>query len=133
MKHYKHSYAELAKIGRRYYNDTNFCGVVAVAVTCRLSFGKARSLYQQQGRKHGRGVTVRLMNKIIESVGRSTDLVKTELNGRTMNTVLRQCHTWQGDYIVILTDHVASIRDGICEDWTATGSRKKIYGILKVS
>ncbi len=51
-------------------------GLVAVAVTCRLSFGKARSLYQQQGRKHGRGVTVRLMNKIIESVGRSTDLVK---------------------------------------------------------
>ncbi len=27
MKHYKHSYAELAKIGRRYYNDTNFSGV----------------------------------------------------------------------------------------------------------
>ena len=43
MKHFKHSYEELHKIGQRTIRTLDSAPVIATAVACDISFGKALS------------------------------------------------------------------------------------------
>jgi hypothetical protein len=136
MKHYKHSYSELAKIGNRYYGDTNFCSVLAIAVVADISYGKAFHAYKRAGRRTRQGTYIQMQNSVIKSFNlkMTPDFDKMAIyQGKTLNNVLNACKNWSGRYLVYVRGHVLAIRDGICEDWTAEGSRRKVTTIYKVS
>jgi hypothetical protein len=136
MKHYKHSYAELAKIGRRYYGDTNFCSVLAVAVVADISYGKAFHAYKREGRRTRTGTHVYTQQRVLKGFKLTSklDCDKTAIYQRkTLNNVFKDCKRWTGRYLIYVSGHVLAIRDGVCEDWTAEGSRRKVISIYKVS
>ena len=136
MKHYKHTYSELAKIGNRYYGDTNFCSVLAIAVVADISYGKAFHAYKRAGRRKRQGTYIQMQNKIVKefNLKMTPDFDKMAIyQGKTLNNVLNACKNWSGRYLVYVRGHVLAIRDGICEDWTAEGSRRKVTTIYKVS
>ncbi len=138
MKHYKQSYAELAKVGRRYYNDTNFCTVIALAVACDIPFGKAYHTFKRAGRQHRRGTMVRQAYGALREFGREMklDIEKTmEWENRTVNQMLKDVKNWKGRYFVYINRHVIAIRDGVCEDWTALEKccRRKVVDVYKIS
>ena len=136
MKHYKHSYEELAKIGRRYYGDTNFCSVLAVAVVADISYGKAFHAYRRVGRFTGKGTHRATQQMVLKKFNVSVRLDRDKTygyEGKTLNNVLRDCKHWTGRYLVYVRGHVLAIRDGVCEDWTAEGSRRQVVSIYKVS
>ena len=59
---------------------------------------------------------------------------KTRLySGKTLNNVLMAGCRWSGRYRVYVRGHVLAVRDGVCEDWTAEGSRRKVIAVYKVS
>ena len=68
-------YKELAKIGRTYYRDTNFCSVIAVSTICNISFGKARVKLEKAGRAHKKGVYAFQYHAVIKSRGFNLELV----------------------------------------------------------
>ena len=124
IKHVKHSYAELSKVGKKYYNDTNFCTVIALAVNCDLSFGKSRALCKKiVGRRQRRGLNVYQIMKLYKDMG--MDLVKVDRAkfGKTLATVSKNIPT-TGRYLWISTSHASACRDGILEDWSADGKRR---------
>ena len=136
MKHYKHSYTELAKIGRRYYGDSNFCSVLAVAVVADISYGKAFHAYKREGRRTRTGTHKITQHSVLKQfkLKSERDYDKTAIySGKTLNNVLTACKRWTGRYLVYVRGHVLAVRDGICEDWTAEGSRRRVIAIYKVS
>ena len=136
MKHYKHSYEELAKIGRRYYGDTNFCSVLAVAVVADISYGKAFHAYKREGRRTRTGTHLYTQNQVLKRFNLKTEIDWDKMQiyqRKTLNNVLRDCKRWTGRYLVYVRGHVLAIRDGVCEDWTAEGSRRQVVTIYKVS
>jgi len=137
MKHYKLSYDELAKQGRRYYNDTNFCTVIALAVACDLPFGKAYHTFKRVGRQHRRGTLRRQAWDALAEFGRDMNMdeqKQAEWEGRTVNQMLKDCKHWKGRYFVYINQHVIAIRDGVCEDWTASERccKRKIQAVYKI-
>lgn len=137
MKHYKLSYEELSKQGRRYYNDTNFCTVIALAVACDLPFGKAYHTFKRVGRQHRRGTLRRQAWNALAEFGRDMDIddqKQADWEGRTVNQMLKDCKHWKGRYFVYVNCHVLAIRDGICEDWTALEKccKRKIQAVYKI-
>lgn len=136
MKNYKHSYNELAKIGRRYYGDTNFCSVLAVSVVADISYGKAFHAYRREGRRTRCGTHQLMQHAVLKQfkLKSTLDGDKTRLySGKTLNNVLMACCRWSGRYLVYVRGHVLAVRDGVCEDWTAEGSRRKVIAVYKVS
>lgn len=137
MKHYKLSYEELAKQGRRYYNDTNFCTVIALAVACDLPFGKAYHTFKRAGRQHRRGTMIAQAWKALGEFGRGMEKdeqKQADWEGRTVNQMLKDCKHWKGRYFVYVNRHVIAIRDGVCEDWTALEKccKRKIEYVYKI-
>lgn len=136
MKHYKHSYKELAKIGRRYYGDTNFCSVLAVAVVADISYGKAFHAYKREGRRTRTGTRQMMQHQVLNQfkLKSERDFDKTDTYYRkTLNNVFKDCKNWTGRYLIYVSGHVLAIRDGVCEDWSAEGSRRRVIAIYKVS
>jgi hypothetical protein len=137
MKHYKLSYEELAKQGRRYYNDTNFCTVIALAVDCDLPFGKAYHTYKRLGREHRHGTYRETQNRALSNFKRKAvfDTDKTAMfRDRTVNQLLKHIANWKGRYWVYIRGHVIAIRDGVCEDWTALerACRRKVIDVYQI-
>ena len=48
MKRFKHDYEELQKVASKYYGDTNCCGVICLAATAQIAYGKAKSLLENK-------------------------------------------------------------------------------------
>lgn len=137
MKHYKHSFEELAQAGRRHYNDTNFCTVIALAVACDLPFGKAYHTFKRIGRKDRRGTYVSDQKKALSKFNKKMvkDKDKTAMfQDKTVNQLLKDIANWKGRYWVYIRGHVIAIRDGVCEDWTAMerACRRKVIDVYKI-
>jgi len=132
IKHFKHSYEELAKVGRKYYNDTNFCTVIGLAVACDLSFGKARALAKRKvGRRDRRGLNLLEIIALYKMMGKNLVPVPN-VYGKTLATVSRNVPI-NGRYMFLTRTHCAVSRDGILEDWSADGdSRKRIDTVYKI-
>ena len=122
IKHFRHSYAELAKNGRKYYNDDNFCTVIGLAVACDLSFGKAYNLAKRTvNRSHRRGLKVHAIHKLYESMGKV--LIPCPSPCKTLSTLKRSVPP-TGRYMFLTASHCAVSRDGIVEDWCADNPRR---------
>lgn len=136
MKTYKHSYKELHHIGRNYLNDGGFCSVIATCVATGQPFSKVYREFKAVGRRRGDGTTRAQQNKVLKVYGKTldVDLIKTR-HYKTLAGVSKECSTWgKGTYWVYVRGHVAAVRDGVLEDWSAESkSCKRVLAVLKVN
>jgi len=135
MNLYMHTYAELAKIGHKYHNDTNFCSLVATCVATGQPYSKVYRAYQTESRQIRRGTHMYQQVKVLAKFGKkmSTDWDKTN-SYKTLTSVANTCHTWgNGVYWIYVRGHVAAVRDGVLEDWSAIRKyRGKVQTIHKL-
>mgnify|MGYP003655397946 CR=1 FL=1 len=131
IKNFRHSYTELSKVGRKYYSDKAFCSVIALAVGCDLSFGTALSISRKSGRDHRRGANIYGIFRAFALAGKRLEKIPVDSHGKTLTTAERNAPK-TGRYIYFVRGHVACIRDGVLEDWTAGGSRRRIEEAYKV-
>ena len=129
MKHFKHSFEELTKVGQRYYNDSGFCAVIATAVACDISFGKALSFSRKAGRVHRSGTSLSAIHMMMALGGKK--LVMVDDFGATLTTSERRAPK-TGRYMFLVRGHVATMRDGILEDWSQGGSKRKIVVTYRI-
>tara|TARA_R110000868_G_C10695348_1_gene748711 strand:- start:52 stop:450 length:399 start_codon:yes stop_codon:yes gene_type:complete len=129
MKHFKHSYSELAKVGQRYYNDSGYCAVLATAVACDVSFGKALSFSRKAGRQHRKGSNLSAIHSMLALGGKK--MTPIDNFGATLTTSER-CAPKTGRYMFLVSGHVATMRDGVLEDWSQGGSKRKILVTYKI-
>ena len=135
MKTYKHSYKELHHIGRNYLNDGNYCSVIATCVATGQPFSKVYREFEAVGRRRGEGTYTPQQFKVLKAYGRAleVDTIKTR-HYKTLASVAKACSIWgKGTYWVYVKGHVAAVRDGILEDWSADRkSLKRVLAVLKV-
>jgi hypothetical protein len=129
MKHFRHSYEELHKVGQRYYSDTGFCAVIATAVACDISFGKALSFSRKAGRKHRKGSSLAMIHSMMALGGKK--MTPVDNFGATLTTSERHAPK-TGRYMFLVSGHVAAMRDGVLEDWTSGGCLRKILVTYKI-
>lgn len=134
----KTKYEELAKIGHKHYNDTNFCSVIAVATICRISFGKARMKLSEMGRQHRRGSITPWINSVIQKRGYNLEFMqsdyavwKNEFEGHHVKTMPKKLP--KGDYLIYVRGHVLAMVDGKINDWSEDRALrvKSVYKVTK--
>jgi hypothetical protein len=135
MKKFKHSYAELARIGQTYHKDTNFCSLVATCVATGQPFSKVFRAYKAEGRRVRSGTHKVTQAKILQQFGKK--LTNDDGKARAYSTltgVANDCHTWgKGVYWIYVRGHVAAVRDGVLEDWSAIRKyRGRVITIQKI-
>ena len=135
MKVHKHSYSELARIGQTYHKDKNFCSLVATCVATGKPFSKVFRAYKAEGRRVRSGTHRVTQGVVLCGFGRK--LVADESKTRAYSTlagVANDCHTWgAGVYWIYVRGHVAAVRDGVLEDWSAIRKyRGRVITIHKI-
>jgi len=135
MNLHKHSYAELARIGQTYHNDTNFCSLVATCVATGQPYSKVYRAYQSESRRTRKGTHLYQQLKVLSTFNKKMipDQDKTQ-SYKTLTSVANTCHTWgAGVYWIYVRGHVAAVRDGVLEDWSAIRKyRGKVMNIIKI-
>ena len=134
------SYSELAKIGTKYYKDSGYCGVIAVAKACRCSYGKAFSEMERQGRKRGKGSSVGMIEEAIKNIsGKRTAIIR---GGGGIGKTVAQAERGlpkKGTFLIYQKGHIACLIDGKIFDWTGKdegngkASRKRVMFISEVT
>ena len=127
-------YKELAKVATRYYDDRNFCSVIAVAIATGRKFGKCRAAFKRQNRRHRCGTYKHQQRAVLKELGfKSTwDIALTqETHGRWLQNVTRHLPS-VGTFWVYTAGHVTCVKDGVIEDWSGDGSRKRVKSIYRV-
>ncbi len=125
----EYSYKELARIGAKYYHDNNFCTVVALAVTCQQSFGKAYHTMKRLGRKDGKGAILPVTHKAIEILGYKAEQIDG-LYGKQVKS-LPKLLPRNGMFMVHVKGHVLAVRNGEVVDWTE-GRAHRIIRVYKI-
>jgi len=130
-KKFKHSYAELAKVAARHYSDRGYCAVIAAAVINDWSFGIAKSKLEARGYRHGcGGVYFHHSLALYAEHGKAAIPVDAGKFGKTLHTVSKNVPK-DGRYVFHIRGHIAAVRDGVLEDWSA-GLRKSLKPILEI-
>ena len=113
-------------------NDRGCCSVIACAIAANVSFDKAQKAMARAGRKLNHGVSVMQIKRGMEFLGKNMklDIPSIEkVQGKTINQATRLLG--EGTFMVIVRGHVACVKNGVCEDWTA-GRRHKVQTVYKV-
>lgn len=107
--------------------------MIALAVVTGWAFGKARSvMYRQQKRVNGVGSTVFRLNDAIKRAGYRVKQVDTLAYGKTLTTVQRDLGKAGGTWLVYTAEHVTTIKDGKCEDWSNNEIRPSRYAVESI-
>ena len=135
MTIYKNTYAELAHVGSKYHKDTNFCSLIATCVATGKPFSKVFRAYKDLGRTSRRGTHMGTQGIVLRGFGKKLekDAGKTRAYA-TLAGVANDCHTWgEGVYWIYVRGHVAAVRNGILEDWSAIRKyRGRVLTIHKI-
>lgn len=127
-------YRELARVAERYYDDSNFCSVIAVAIATGRKFGKCRAAFKRQNRRHRCGTYQHQQSAVLEELGfrrhREAELTAMA-KGCWLQNVTRHLPS-VGTFWVYTSGHVTCVKDGVIEDWSDDGSRKRIKSIYRV-
>jgi hypothetical protein len=136
------TYESMQYIGTDLFNDKNYCGVIATATACKVSFGKAHSLFKKVGRKNRVGTNMRMYEDVYFKLGYNLRVEKgwqlknswSEL-GTTRDVAKRYP---KGVWLVQTRKHIFCIVNGKINDWNENkkaghGSMSKIYSILEVT
>ena len=124
-------YKELARVATKYHNDNNFCAVVAVAVAANKKFCKIKSMLEKEGRKHRQGTPISYTTKVLNKLGYRLERYDGYSWPKTLTTATRMLPS-KGTFLLRTRSHITCIKDGVMEDWAATGSRKRVYAIYQV-
>lgn len=127
-KTYK-NYDQFLKIGRKYYNDAGFCGVVAVAVAAQVSFGKARAELERQGRPHRNGTTTKQIEDALNNLGCTVRFEWTSKQFSSLVKTLDKSKT----YLVYTRGHVTCIDKGKIMDWMTANRRHRVMFIQEIT
>ena len=133
-KKFTHSYADLVWVGRRHYNDKGFCAVIAAAVLNDWSFGIAKAKLEARGyRHHCGGVYLRDSLALLAEHGKVALPVEREKYGKNLHALSKNVPK-NGRYLFHIDGHVAAVRDGVLECWSAglRRSLKPIRGVYKI-
>lgn len=138
----KRSYAELNHILDRHYRDNSYCGLIAVCLATNVSPGKVKRYVEKFAkhwrlRPHGRGTPYEVIELALNRFGKEHDF-NWDLfgyTGRTLNSVHKElAREYPNDtFHVYVSGHVACIREGVLEDWTARkASRRKVTHVNRI-
>ena len=122
-------YEDLALVAKKYYKDSNFCSVVAVATVCNMSFGKARIKMEKAGRPHRKGALSDTFHNVIKNRGFDIEFVPGYW-GHQVKTMGKKLG--KGTYLVEIRNHVIAFVDGVCNDWS-DGRCFKVICVHKVT
>lgn len=130
-KKFKHSYAELNKVAGRFYNDKGYCAVIAAAVINDWSFGIAKAKMEARGYRHGcGGVYFHHSLELYAEHGKIAIPVDAGKFGNNLHAVSKNVPK-DGRYVFHISGHIAAVRDGVLEDWSA-GLRRSLKPILEI-
>jgi len=142
MANKKRSYVELDHILGRHYRDNNYCGLIAVCLATNASTGKVKRYVEKFAkhwrlRVHGKGTPFEVIEKTLKRFGKEHDFDWDLFGytGRTLNSVHNElARAYPNDtFHVYVKGHVACIREGILEDWTASKpSRRKVTHVHRI-
>ena len=133
----KRSYAELDSIlGGRNYRDNNYCALIALSIATHVNVGKIKRYVENHkglaSRKHGKGTPFAIINRATLRFGKMSDTSfytrVHDLRGKTLHTVhTKLARDYPNDTFFVYTrGHMACIREGILEDWTARKPSRRI-------
>jgi hypothetical protein len=130
-------YRRLVTVANKHYKkDNGFCTVIATAIAMGCSFGAARSrLYHLVGRRDGNGIQRHHHISAMEMMGYKMTLVTNQFQSKTLVTIQREMKKTTGTYFVYTRQHVTTIQDGVCEDWSHNAiqpARYKVQCIYQV-
>lgn len=122
-----HKWSKLYEVQKKYYpTESNYCGVIAVALALEVSFGAARSLlFKQDFRFDGEGSSLNGIRRTLERKGKtvktiySRGFIACEFKGARVATLEKSMSNTRGTYILLSKSHAITIIDGIVEDWTS--------------
>lgn len=130
MKHVHKTYKQLHKVATERYEDKGMCGVIAVAIAGRVSYGRAKSITEKLGRKHRQGTPVSVIEKAIAETGH--DMVVLSDPPATIGSLAKA--EPEGIFVALNAGgkHITAIRNGVIEDWAKDSPRKRIVKAWKV-
>ena len=113
------------------YREKNCCGVVAVATALDKSFGAVHRQFRKAGRKYRCGVTTDMIRAVLNSFGQhETEPVPIER--QTIKRFSSEHKT--GTYLIFVRGHVATLKNGIVQDWTSdTPQRRIVKYFIKIT
>ena len=124
-------FRRLKDVGKEVYNEKGDCGVIAIALFCDVSYGKAHAALTRAGRKKRCGTHHQHM------VGAIKELRGETLAPVMVGTTTKHCYTInkapervKHDRAILLTKgHAACMIDGIVHDWTQ-GRRHRVVATI---
>lgn len=144
------TYEKMAEVGKRNFKDGGFCGVIATATACRVSFGKAYNEWKVKGRRNGQGTqwnyfSEGIFKKLGYKIERIVDYITYDRpdlnpNGYKMGTtakVIKDKNYQDGVYLIRTHKHIFAMVNGKVNDWNPNknkgyGSKTKVTNIYKV-
>jgi len=133
MKRRQYSFEQLKKVGHKHYRDTNFCTLIAVAISCKVPFGIAYGKTKELvNRKHKRGLFLDQYLTVIESLNCVVSRFKKAHFNKTVNQVVRDLPT-KGIFLIQTNGHVSTYIDGSLQDWVKRNSRKRVSSVFEVT
>ena len=141
MKRRQYTYEQLRDIGHKHYKDSNFCTLVAIALSCKVPFGIAYGKTKELvNRKHKRGLFRDQYLTVIESLNCVVSRFKKDhlrINrcyyfSKTFSQVIRDLPT-KGIFLIMTNGHVSTYIDGSLQDWVKRNSRKRVDSVFEVT
>ena len=120
-------YKALKQVADKYYpTETNYCTVIALAIALDIKFGAARSLlYRGVNRVTAKGTSIRALHLVMKQEGYRAGWV-TLPAAKTPVSAQRALSKTTGTYFIYTKNHVATVQDGVCEDWSNNDHRKNL-------
>ena len=109
-----------------HYGEKNACGVIAIALACNVSFGKAHAVCKRQGRKDRAPMTGTLIIKALAELGVVATFTDIPI-GTTIGTMATRV---PGTYLLCMPGHVTTVIDGIIHDFIGQQSRRRTTGMI---
>lgn len=122
LKRKDYTYDELKRIGQLYYNDTNFCSVIAISVACRVAYGQAKKRLAAVGRQHRKGVRESQIHVVVEQLGCKLERIGG-YDGTQVRTIASKLPSI-GTFMILVRGHVLTLKDGVIQDWSGDTARR---------
>jgi hypothetical protein len=108
-------------------NDTNACGLIAIAIATNKTFGEVHAIFKRLGRRNKQGVTTWQMKKVLNILGFEIEELD-KWKGKTCTTLTLPR---KDNYIALTASHALAVKFGLIKDWT-DGRRHRIQQVWKV-
>lgn len=120
-------YKALKQVATKYYpTETNYCTVIAAAIALDIKFGAARSLlYRGVNRVTAKGTSVSKLHTVLKTQGYRPRMLFLEM-AKTPVSAQRALAKTKGTYFIYTKNHVATVQDGVCQDWSNNDHRKNL-------